>query len=87
MFRRNPAPLFDGGLLRGRLHSFLGRVNAALSGVSAALPDHEIEGVEVSLTIDAALNVGFAGPAANLDTARTFTFHLKPRCNRSPKPS
>lgn len=76
LFRREP---FDGALLQRRLTRFLSRLNTSLTGAAAALPDFEVEAIEVSLSVDAGLNVGFAGVGGHLDRERSFTFSLKPK--------
>lgn len=72
-------PEFDGELLQRRLTNFLARMNRALAGAAEAMPDFDIEGIEVSLSVDAGLNVGFAGLGGSLDRNRTFTFSLNPK--------
>lgn len=73
------SPLFDGELLARRLSAFLARMDAALAGAADALPNHELKKIEVSLAIDAGLNVSFAGLGGNVDRSRTLTFTLHPR--------
>lgn len=77
--RENGEPVFDGELLGRRLHAFLSRVNHALVTASDAVKDFDLHHVEVSLEVDAGLNVGFAGVGGNVGRARTFTFKLRPR--------
>jgi hypothetical protein len=78
IFARN-RPLLDGELLGRRLTHFLTRMNTALAGAAQAMPDFDIEGIEVSLSIDTELDVGFANLGGSLDRERTFTFSLKPK--------
>lgn len=81
--RRLADSVFDGKLLGRRLRAFLARVDTALAGSAEALPNHSIEGITVTLTLDAGLNVGFAGIGADVDRTRTFEFTPKPK----PKPA
>jgi hypothetical protein len=71
--------LFDGEVLQRNLQKFFGRANTALLGVAESLTDFEVESIEVSLSVDAGLNVGFAGVGGSLSRDRTFTFSLKPK--------
>jgi hypothetical protein len=79
IFSRNRGSEFDGEVLSRRLRNFLSRTNAALLDVAEALPDFDVDGIEVSLSVDAGLNVGFAGVGGSLSRDRTFTFTLKPK--------
>jgi len=81
---RNREQLFDGEILGRRIEAFLSRTNNALANVAKALPDFEVEGIEVSLTIDAGLNVAFSGIGGSVSRDRTFSFTLKPK-NRAEK--
>lgn len=71
--------LFDGELLSRRLHTFLSRVDKAIGGAAEALPGHSIESIEVSVEIDAGLNLSFLGAGGSIDRTSAFTFTLKPR--------
>lgn len=82
--RRMAESLFDGKLLGQRLRAFLARVDTALAGTAEALPNHSIEGITVTLTLDSGLNIGFAGTGAVVDRTRTFEFTLKPKPKTSP---
>jgi hypothetical protein len=77
---RDQEGLFDGHILGDRIAAFLARTNVALERVADVLPAFEVDSIEVALTIDAGMNVSFAGIGGNLDRTRTFTFTLKPKC-------
>lgn len=81
VFRRRENELFDGTLLGNRLHAVLSRIDSALAHAAGALENHELHKIEVSLAIDAGLNVSFAGIGNNLDRTRTLTFTIKPKAN------
>lgn len=69
--------LFDGGMLARNLERFLGRMNTALAGADAALPDFEIKEIWLSLTVDIGGNVSLAGLGGlNLERTRSFQFIL-----------
>lgn len=70
---------FDGTLLARRLERFLERMNTALIVAAPALKDFDVQGIVVSLTVDAGLNIGFAGTGASLGRERTLEFTLKPK--------